>query len=127
MNTPTKVLISVLGSAGIAHFAVPEGFDEIVPHTLPGSPRSWTYLSGVAELLVAVSVATPCTRRVGGILAAALFVAVLPANIQMAVDWADRPLAKRLVAYGRLPLQIPLILLARHVSRTSTAGRPAVS
>ena len=117
MNAPTKVLIGILGGAGVAHFAIPRGFDDIVPTALPGSPRLWTYTSGVAELAVAAAVAVPRTRRLGGVLAAALFVAVLPANVQMAVDWSDRSLSQRLIAYGRLPLQIPLVWLAWRVSR----------
>jgi uncharacterized membrane protein len=123
MNTPTKALVGLLGVAGVAHFAVPKGFDGIVPHALPGSPRVWTFLSGAAELGVATTVAFPRTRRTGAVLAAALFVTVFPANIQMAVDWSGRPLAQRLVAYGRLPLQIPLVWLALRVRRsTVTAG-----
>ena len=122
VNTPTTVLVSILGVAGVAHFVIPKPFDEIVPDMLPGSSRIWTYLSGVAELGVAATTASPRTRRVGATLAAALFVAVLPANIQMAFDWADRPLGQRLIAYGRLPLQIPLIWLALRVRRTTDEG-----
>ena len=125
MNTPTRVLVAILGVAGVAHFVIPKGFDEIVPHALPGRPRTWTSLSGVAELAVAATVAIPRTRRLGATLAAVLFVVVFPANVQMAIDWADRTLLKRLVAYARLPLQIPLILLALRVRRRSapiTAG-----
>ena len=51
-------------------------------------------------------------------MAAALFVVVFPANVQMAINWADRPRAQRLLAYGRLPLQIPLIWLALRVRRS---------
>ncbi|MEP7045966.1 MAG: hypothetical protein ABI949_04770 [Ilumatobacteraceae bacterium] len=120
MKTPTKILLVILGAAGVAHFVIPKGFDEIVPHALPGSPRMWTYLSGVAELGVAATIAAPRTRRAGATLAAMLFVAVLPANVQMAIDWSDRPLPQRLIAYGRLPLQIPLIWLALRVRRTDS-------
>lgn len=125
MTTPTKVLIAILGAAGVAHFVIPGGFDEIVPHALPGTARMWTYLSGAAELAVAALVAVPRTRRLGGALALALFVVVFPANIQMAVDWSDRSWGQRLVAYGRLPLQVPLLWLAWRVYRTH--DRAAVS
>ncbi len=119
-STPTRILLGILTTAGVAHFIAPKGFDGIVPRALPGASRMWTYISGVAELGVAVTVAVPRTRRLGGYLATALFIAVLPANIQMAIDWADRPLAQRLLAYGRLPLQIPLIWLALTVARRSS-------
>jgi uncharacterized membrane protein len=110
-------LAAVLGVAGVAHFVRPEFFDEIVPHALPASPRSWTYVSGVAELACAAAVARPSTRRIGGLAAAVLFVAVFPANIQMAVDYRTRPASEQALAYARLPLQIPLVLWALKVRR----------
>jgi len=110
-------LAGLLGFAGVAHFVNPGFFDEIVPHALPASPRSWTYLSGAAELACAAAVARPGTRRIGGLAAAILFVAVFPANVQMAVDWRHRPALERAGAYGRLPLQIPLVLWAWRVRR----------
>ena len=116
-------LAGVLGFAGVAHFVKPEFFDEIVPHALPASPRTWTYVSGVAELASAVAVARPSTRRMGGIAAAVLFVAVFPANVQMAIDYRSRPAAEQAVAYGRLPLQIPLVLWALKVARDARLAR----
>jgi uncharacterized membrane protein len=115
-------LAAVLGFAGVAHFKNPEFFDDIVPHALPLSARTWTYVSGVAELACAVAVARPSTRRAGGLAAALLFVAVFPANVQMAVDWRDRPAREQVAAYGRLPLQIPLVLWALKVRRDASRG-----
>jgi uncharacterized membrane protein len=46
-----------------------------------------------------------------------LFVAVYPANLYMAWEWRDRELSERLVAYGRLPLQIPMIWWAVALAR----------
>ena len=108
-------LSALLGTAGVMHFVRPEFFDEIVPHRLPFPPRTWTYVSGVAELACAVAVARPTTRKVGALASAAVFVAVFPANIQMAVDWRARPARDRAAAYGRLPLQLPLVLWALRV------------
>ena len=119
-------LAGLLGLAGVAHFVNPEFFDEIVPHALPGSPRSWTYVSGVAELACAIAVARPATRRVGGLAAALVFVAVFPANVQMAVDWRSRPAREQAAAYGRLPLQIPLVLWGLRVRRNA-ARQPNAS
>jgi uncharacterized membrane protein len=64
-------------------------------------------------------VAAPRTRRLGGLLAAALFVAVFPANVKMALDWSDRSLLERIAAYGRLPLQIPMVIWALRVRRSA--------
>jgi uncharacterized membrane protein len=63
------------------------------------------------------------TRAAGATAAAALFVAVFPGNIEMAVEWSDRSVLEQVLAYGRLPLQIPLALWALHVRRTG--GRPS--
>ena len=115
-------LSGLLAFAGVAHFTNPQFFDEIVPHRLPGTPRSWTYVSGVAELACAAVVANPRTRRTGGLAAALLFVGVFPANVQMAIDWRSRPAKEQAAAYGRLPLQIPLVLWGLKVRRDARAG-----
>ena len=107
----------LLGGAGALHMVRPEHFDTIVPTTLPGPARGYTYASGVAELAVAALLAVPRTRRLGGLAAAALFVAVFPANVQMAYDWRGARPRKRAIAYGRLPLQGVLIAQALHVAR----------
>lgn len=110
-------LTGLLATMGTLHLLVPGPFDTIVPRALPGSPRTWTYLSGAAELAVAAAVAYPRTRRLGAMAAAALFVGVFPANVKMAYDWRNASPAKRAIAYGRLPLQVPLVLWARRVGR----------
>ncbi|MDQ2792302.1 MAG: hypothetical protein DLM60_00150 [Pseudonocardiales bacterium] len=121
--TAAAGLAVLLTSTGVLHFVAPASFDGIVPEQLPGAARTWTHLSGVAELLVAVLIALPRTRRLGGLLAALLFVAVFPANVKMAIDWSDRPAWMRALAYGRLPLQIPLVLWAVLVYRRAAARR----
>ena len=103
-------LAALLATTGTVHFAQPRPFDAIVPRVLPGSPRTWTYLSGAAELAVAAAVAHPRTRALGGLAAAGLFAAVFPANVQMAVDLRHAPPVVRAAVWARLPLQIPLIL-----------------
>jgi uncharacterized membrane protein len=112
-------LAALLGAAGVMHFRKPEFFDPLVPDQLPGGARAWTYASGVAELAVAAAVAVPATRRAGGLAAAGLFTAVFPGNLKMAYDWRGRSAAERAVAYGRLPLQVPLVLWALKVRRAA--------
>jgi len=108
-----------LATAGVSHFVIPKFYDDIVPRALPGRARFWTQLSGAAELAVAATVAYRPTRRAGGALAAGLLVAVFPGNIQMALDWRDRPPRERAMAYGRLPLQAPMVLWALRVRRNA--------
>lgn len=113
-------LAALLLGSGTLHVVRPQPFDRIVPRALPGEARTYTYASGVAELAVGAALAVPRTRRIGGVLAAALFVAVFPANIQMAATWlrSDRISSPaKAVAVARLPLQIPLVTEALKVWR----------
>ncbi|MET8804313.1 hypothetical protein [Streptomyces sp. NPDC004546] len=111
------LLAGLLATAGVAHFATPRPFDALVPRALPGSPRAWTYGSGAVELALAAGIAAPRTRAVAAKAAAAFLVGVFPANVQMAVDWRQRPAPLRTAALARLPLQLPLVLWARGVAR----------
>jgi uncharacterized membrane protein len=111
------VLAGGLMTMGVLHGVAPQPFDTIVPPWLPGTARFWTYASGVAELAVGAAVAAPRTRRLGALAAAALFVAVFPANVQMAWDWRRRPWPHRAIAFGRLPLQAPMVAHALRVRR----------
>jgi uncharacterized membrane protein len=117
MSRSAYGLALLLTVTGGTHFAAPRVYDPIVPRTLPGRPRTWTYLSGAAELAVAAAIAHPRTRRAGGLAAAALFAGVFPANVKMARDWRRRRPAYRAAAYARLPMQAPLIWWALRVAR----------
>lgn len=128
-----RLLAALLLVSGVIHVVAPRPFDDIVPTLLPGPPRAWTYLSAAAEFGTGLLLLRPATRRLGGLAASVLFVAVFPANIQMAVDWSDRSALARTVAYARLPLQVPLVALAWQVWRrrpepdpsSRQAGEPA--
>ncbi|MFF7333808.1 MauE/DoxX family redox-associated membrane protein [Streptomyces sp. NPDC090306] len=111
------LLAGLLATAGTVHFAAPRNFDSIVPRSLPGSPRTWTYASGAVELALAAGLAVPRTRRAAALASAAFFAGVFPANVKMAWDWRHRPAPLRAAAYGRLPVQVPLVLWARDVAR----------
>jgi uncharacterized membrane protein len=109
------LLGGMLLAVGTIHFVRPEVFDDLVPEALPGSARTWNHAAGAAELAIGATVLNPRTRRLGATLAAVLFVLVFPGNLKMAWDWRDRPLSESLVAYLRLPLQLPLIVWAWRV------------
>lgn len=112
-------LAALLGGVGVLHFVAPKPFDAIIPAELPGSPRAYTYGSGVAELVTAGLLATPATRRLGAGVAAALFVAVFPGNLNMVRLWWPKPWPLRAAAIARLPMQIPMITEALKVRRVS--------
>ena len=114
------VLAIIIGAfvlfAGVMHFVNPSFFNEIVPPWLPPSEAFWTYVSGVAEIVIGTMVLRPSTRRLGALAAIWLFIAVYPANLYMAWDWRDRTFNEQLVSYGRLPFQFLFIWLAWRVA-----------
>ena len=119
MSADTRRALSLsafLGSAGTMHFVVPKFYDAMIPEPLPGTPRMWTYGSGVAEIATAAAILTPRTRRAGGMAAALLFAAVLPGNIKQAIDARKSDsTAFRVGTILRLPMQAPLITWALKV------------
>lgn len=101
------------------HFLVPGVYEKIVPRWL-GHEQAVVRWSGVAEALCGALLALPRTKRLGAWLTVVTFLAVYPANIQMAIDTGVPQDAFGLGTWLRLPLQLPLIRWAyRH-----TGDRP---
>jgi uncharacterized membrane protein len=112
-----RILAGALVVMGVLHFVAPAPFERIVPRAL-GRPRTWVYLSGVAELAGGILTAVPRTRRTGALLCTATIIAVYPANWQMALDSGLPP--RDAVGWGawlRLPLQVPMIRFAWKVAQ----------
>ncbi|PZS30064.1 MAG: hypothetical protein DLM59_11775 [Pseudonocardiales bacterium] len=110
------LLAGLLGVAGTAHFLAPDSYQRTIPAALP-YPRELVYVSGVAELLCGAGLTYRRTRRVAGWATAALFVAVFPANVQMALAGRDASPLHQAILWVRLPLQVPLVLWAAGVAR----------
>lgn len=105
--------------AGIMHFVNPQFFNDIVPPWMPPNESFWTYISGVAEIVIAIMLFRSNTRRRGAYLAVALFVAVYPANLYMTWDWRDRTASEQFVSYARLPFQFLFIWAAIQIARAN--------
>ena len=116
---PAYKMAAMLIGIGTGHFLAPKPFDTIVPPELPGSARFYTYASGVAEVGIGAMLLVPRTRRLGALAAAALFLAVFPANINMVRMWKDKPLPMKLGALARLPMQVPMITRALAIRRAA--------
>ncbi len=95
--------------AGVLHFVATKTYVRIVPEYMP-NPVLLVYLSGVFEVLGGVGLLMPSTRRFAAWGLIALLVAVMPANVQMAMDHATkwRGIPEWLL-WARLPLQLPLM------------------
>jgi uncharacterized membrane protein len=109
-------LIALLTTSGVLHFLRPGPFRSIVPKALPHKAQL-VAVSGAAELACAALLAHPAGRVFGGPASAALFAAVFPANVSMALRSGRRPLWYRAAAWARLPLQIPLVVWSLRVGR----------
>ncbi|OBG69114.1 hypothetical protein [Mycobacterium sp. E3339] len=118
-QTAAYRVAAMLVGVGTLHFLAPKPFDTIVPAELPGSARFYTYASGVAEIGVGAALVPRRTRRLAALAAAALFIGVFPANVNMCRLWWNKPWPMRIAAFARLPLQIPMITTALKISRNS--------
>lgn len=114
--------------SGLAHFAAPRAYQRIVPRLL-GDPAFWVRWSGVAELACAGLLLDRRTRRIGALATVAVLLAVFPANVKMALDGGipgrPFPLGSPVVAWARLPVQIPIVLWAWRVANGVEASPPA--
>jgi len=118
-QTPAYRLAALLLGVGTLHFVAPKPFDGIIPVELPGSPRFYTYASGVAEVGIGGALLMRSTRRLAALAAAALFIAVFPGNVNMCRLWWSKSWPMRIVALARLPLQVPMITTALKIRRNS--------
>ena len=119
VQTTAQRMAAMLNGIGAVHFLAPKPFDTIIPAELPGSPRFYTYASGVAEIAIGALLVPRRTRRSAALAAVALFVGVFPANLNMVRLWRDKSLPMRAAALARLPLQIPMITTALKIWRHS--------
>jgi uncharacterized membrane protein len=122
-------LVALVGGSGALHLATPRPYRRIVPAPLAEWRSELVTVSGYAEIACSLLLLAPRTRRVGAYATALLFVAVFPANVQMALDggYADAafPANNAALAWLRLPLQVPLICWALSFRRD--ARDPAAS
>nr|WP_269446192.1 hypothetical protein [Gloeobacter violaceus] len=104
--------------AGTLHFLIPAPFIKIVPDYLPAHALL-VYVSGFFEILGGIGLLIPPFRRAAAWGLVALFIAVFPANINMAVNdiVLDGIPHIPLLYWLRLPFQAVLIAWAWWLSR----------
>jgi uncharacterized membrane protein len=94
---------------GVAHFSLSEAEMRIVPPAIPW-PRAAVLISGVFELLGAVGILIPSTRRAAGVGLFLLTIAVTPANVYM-LQHAELFNVSRWALIVRLPFQVALLAM----------------
>ncbi len=121
MKTALRYLLAVIMiAAGILHFARPEKFVAIVPDWLPAH-RVLVGVSGFFEILGGAGLLVRRVRKAAAWGLVALFVAVFPANVNMAVNkiMVDNPW----ILWGRLPFQAVLVAWAWWFTRPDTQSK----
>lgn len=120
-------------SMGVLHFVFGETFASVMPDYLPWH-LPLVYLSGLFEFGLGVALLVETTRALAAWGLMALFVAVFPANVHMALhpelqiaglpaDWPHPPAA---ALWLRLPLQLVLMAWAAKYRKSTRASGPPV-
>ncbi len=120
------VLAVAMIAIGVAHFVDPEPFVRIVPGYLP-YPLALVHVSGFFEVLGGLGLLVPKTRRAAAWGLVALYVAVFPANINMAIHEIQLDPADPIPAWAmwaRLPFQLFFIGLAYWFTRRQAPPPP---
>lgn len=113
-------LAALFLASGTTHLVRPEVFEPLIPPRLRPHQRALVHVSGVAEIVCALGLLHPRTRKAAGYTSAALLVAVFPGNVQMSANHAKRAARRQdagsramfAATVARLPAQWPLIRIA---------------
>lgn len=117
LRRDAKLLIGAFLTSGTVHLVKPDIWEPLMPSWVPAH-REVILWSGVAELACAAGLALPPTRKLAGRASAALLAAVYVGNLKMAADAAASDnTAFKAAAFGRLPLQFPMIRAALRAGR----------
>ena len=119
-----RILLAVLMIiAGISHFVVPVPYIKIVPDLLP-YPAAIVYISGFFEVLGGIGLLIPAVSQAAAWGFVLLFIAVYPANLNMAINdihIQNIPDGAWFQAV-RLPFQFVLIAWAWWLTRSSESN-----
>jgi uncharacterized membrane protein len=122
-----RVILAVaISVVGILHFAIAEPFIKIMPPYLPYH-RELVYISGFFEILGGIGLLVPPVSRAAAWGLIALFLAVFPANINMAIHQISLPGVPDSPWFQaiRLPLQAVLIAWAWWYTRPNQGEKQA--
>ena len=117
------LVVIAMVAVGITHFTNPDPFVRIMPAFLPAK-LELVWLSGAIEIGLGLLLLPKPTRRLASFGLVLLFLAVFPANINMAINQVqlnpESPLPVWAM-WARLPFQLLFIVAALFVGRD---GRP---
>lgn len=112
------LLVGLMTAVGVLHFATPQPFVELMPRLFPESARlPLVLVSGAFEIGLGVGLLPRATRRAAAFGLMALYVAVFPANLRMAMEPEAFHVSAAL-AYARLPFQLLFLAWAYRYARS---------
>lgn len=112
LRRDAQLLAAGFLASGTVHLVKPDVWEPLMPAWVP-MHREVIIASGVAEIACAAGLLFPATRKVAGKASAALLAAVYVGNVKMAADAArSKSLPFKVAAFGRLPLQLPMLRAA---------------
>ncbi len=112
-----RALAGLFAVSGVVHLARPQVYEPLMPRFVPAH-REVIYASGVLELLCAAGLLRPGSRSTAGWASLALLLAVYPGNLTLAQKAARSHSTRfKAVAWGRLPLQMPMLRTAYRAAR----------
>ena len=124
LRRDAKVVLGAFVVSGTVHLVRPEVFEPLMPAWVPAH-REVVVGSGVAELLCALGLALPRTRRLAGLASAALLVGVFPGNVKMAADAGRSGNSSGCEAARLRPAAAPAADDPRRAARRSRLSRGA--
>lgn len=103
---------------GLSHFYKQDELILMLPDFMP-FPEVIIFITGIIEIILAVGLIFPTTRRLSGILIAIYFIAVLPANIYKAVNTVEisGTLSNDTMSWVRIFFQPIFIIWALYCSK----------
>lgn len=104
-----RYLLAVLFlCSGVYHFISPETYLSMMPIYVP-YPETANYLSGATEILGGIGVVLPRWQRAAGWGLIVLLVALLPANLHMAMNGWESVTLPKWILWLSVPLQFLLM------------------
>jgi uncharacterized membrane protein len=108
---PRILLATLFIVAGALHFLFTPVYVTIMPSYLPAATLL-VQISGIAEILGGIGLLVPATQPAAAWGVILLLLAVMPANLNMALHPSHWPGIPPWLLWARLPLQLPLIYWA---------------